>query len=212
MPLVCGVASIALTACSTAPDSGAAMDAAVAVSGSTAPTVVTDATQTYVHPHSGFLFPDRIGRFERVGIFSLDARQEDTIVQYLQPEIGIQATLYVYPVFKYVEGASASLDLLEANYDVVHEELDELDARILLLREETTKLDFQGDAYPGYFASYLIEFPDGDLESYLLLHQVDDQLFKVRISFPLSFYAGRAGEAIDDLLTFYGIRFGPENT
>jgi hypothetical protein len=163
---------------------------------------------TYTHGPSGFVFPERLGNFERVSVDRYDSSGNDIGVGYNLElaESPIAFTLYVRPWGHRTDGTPASFD---EHFQAELWVIDHYHPGARLLRREPTTSTQGGTSVPGEMAEFtyddLFARRDEHVFSQLYLFALDNWTVKYRITFPVS-EEQRSRAAVQKLLALIAWR------
>jgi hypothetical protein len=157
---------------------------------------------TYTHAPSGFIFPDRLGDFQRVSVDRYDSAGNDVGVGY-NLELAtspVAFTLYVRPVGRAQDGSPASFEQhLKAELWVI----DHYHPGARQIRREPVSTMQDGKSVPGEMVEFtyseVFARRDQHVFSQLHLFAFDNWIVKYRITFPVS-EEQRARAAVRNLL------------
>ena len=148
-----------------------------------------DVRGTYRHPPSGFVFPERLGRFERVAVDQYDDAGNNVGVGYnlSLAESPIAFTIYVRPPGRTEDGATASF---EHHFDAELRAIDHYHPDAEQVRRERTWTTQEARSIPGEMAEFIYSDrfakQDQRVVSQLHLFEFERRIVKYRITFPVS--------------------------
>lgn len=150
----------------------------------------------YVQPSTSLVFPEERGSFKRVGITQYDEEGSNLAVGYNDIDSKIALTIYSYPAPKLISFGSspetiqaARDNMFEAIYEGTKREV--LNHKNSILIEESNYILKQGsNNFMGKYSSFEydgeIAFVRQKVSSHLYLFQVDKNLYKYRVTYPIN--------------------------
>ena len=166
----------------------------------------------YNHPGSQMIFPENVGRFQRVQITQFAAAEKDVGVGYNlnDPTTPVAATVYIYPAPRVVSIGSPPDVVETARRHVFQGHLNALKSEIMrghpdarLISDEDFTLTQAEQSFTGRKVTFEFDYTFGtqpqDSISELLLFQRGTWLIKYRITFPKAISA-EVQDTITDFL------------
>jgi len=161
--------------------------------------VQTSPTKAYTNSPSRFVFPPRVGSFERAQIVEYDSYGMDVGVGYNDPKESIAMTVYVYPISQ-----NAPNDTLNRHFIICKGIVLAQHAGALLVVDDPVQIAPAGIQHTGLRAAFTytdkFEHKRQPLRSELYLFTHGQRFVKYRVTYP----AGRQAEAelaIRELMT-----------
>jgi hypothetical protein len=162
----------------------------------------------YVHPKSGFVFPEKFGKLERTGVARFDPAGNDVAIGYdvLEGDVQLAATIYVTPPARTKDGERLSLEQhfkreaasimqLQAKSTSSPpwtpkqtKNLEEAPGHAILFRyvasfhgkSQPVESLFQVFEYEGWVVKYRITYPESQSKRANVLAQVLPQIFLLK--------------------------------
>lgn len=143
----------------------------------------------YVHPKSGFVFPEKFGKLERSGVAQFDASGNDVAIGYdvVEGDVQIAATIYVTPPARTTAGERLTL---EQHFKLEAASIMQLHAKSSSTPPWTPKQTKNLEQAPGHAILFrYVESFHGEsqpVESFLQVFEYEGWVVKYRISYPES--------------------------
>lgn len=141
----------------------------------------------YVHPKSGFVFPEKFGKLTRTGVAQFDASGNDVAIGYdiVEGDVQLAATIYVTPPARNSAGERLSL---EEHFKLDAASIMRLQAKSTSTPPWTPKQTKNQEEAPGHaiLFRYVASFhgKSQPVESHFQVFEYEGWVVKYRITYP----------------------------